>query len=136
MKLFCIGLLLAMSGQAADLVEHPHTPKRVWIRRITLAAGCAASLGFDTISTHRAISAGAIETNGLLSDSQGRPQWGRIIGIKAGMCAGSAFMQERHSSWQSPRSDWTFTAVNLGVMAAYTWTGFHNLSVSNALLKK
>jgi hypothetical protein len=136
MKLLGIGLLFAMALPAGDLAEASHTTKRVWIRRITLAAGCAASLGFDTITTHRAVSAGAMETNGLLADSQGRPQWGRVIGIKAGACAASAFMQERHTSWQGPRSDWTFTGVNLGVTAGYTWAGFHNLGISNSLLEK
>ena len=136
MKLFCFGLLLATCSQAADLVEHPATSKRVWIRRITLASACAASLGFDAVTTHRAVSAGAVESNGLLADSQGRPQWGRVIGIKAGMCAASAFLQERHSAWQSPRSDWTFTGVNLGVTAGYTWIGLRNLRVADDLLKK
>src|SRR5579872_1734580 len=136
MRLLGIGLIFAMMLPAADLVERPRTPKRVWVRRITLAAGCAASLGFDTFTTRRAVAAGALESNGLLSDSQGRPRWGRVIGIKAGVCAGSVFVQERHSTWQSPPSDWTFTGVNLGVTAGYTWAGFHNLSISNSLLSK
>lgn len=131
MKLFCIGLLLAAFSPGADLVsEHPSTPKRVWIRRITLGAACAASLGFDTMTTHRAVSAGAVEANGLLSDSNGRPQWGRVIGIKAGACIASAFLQER-----AHRNDWTFTGVNIGVTAAYTLVGLHNRHVTEDLLK-
>jgi hypothetical protein len=133
MKYFCIGLMLAMSSQAADLVERPHTPKRVWIRRITLVAACAASVGFDTMSTRRAVSAGAVETNPLLADPNGKPQWGRMIGIKAGVCGASAFLQERHSS---ARSDWAWTAGNAATAAAYTWTGFHNLHVANELSGK
>jgi len=124
-KLFAIGLLLATLSSAA--------PKQVWIRRLTLSAACAASLGFDTLTTHRAVSAGAIEANGLLADSQGRPNWGRVIGIKAGVCAASAFLQERT---KAPHSDWTFTGVNLGVTAGYTWAGIHNLRLTNDLLKK
>ncbi|GEM_PF-1755717 len=133
MKLFCIAVVLATCGRAADPVEHPATPKRVWVRRITLGAACAASLGFDTVSTHRAVIAGAVETNGLLADSQGRPQWGRVIGIKAGACAASAFLQERHYSWSSPRSDWTFTGVNLSTTAAYAFVGIRNLKLANDL---
>ena len=135
MKLLCFGLLLAISSRAADLLEHPGTSKRVWIRRISLGAACAASLGFDTVTTHRAVSAGAVETNGLIANSQGRPAWGRMIGIKAGVCAGSAFLQERHSSWQSPRSDWTFTGINTGIAAGYAWVGLRNLKLSNDLAK-
>jgi hypothetical protein len=130
-KLFCIGLLLASFNNAADLVEHPS--KRVWIRRITMGAACAASLGFDTFTTRRAVSAGAVETNGLLANAQGRPAWGRIIGIKAGLCAASAYVQEQSKS--TPRNDWTFTAVNLGVTAGYTWVGFHNLHLAQDLSK-
>ena len=119
-----------MFSPAADLAEHPSTPKRVWIRRITLGAACAASLGFDTVTTHRAVSAGAAETNSLLADSQGRPAWGRVIGIKAGACVASAFLQER-----AHRNEWTFTGVNIGVTAAYTWVGLHNRQVTEDLLK-
>jgi len=136
MKLFCLGLLLATCSQAADLVEHPSTPKRVWIRRITLASACAASLGFDAVTTNRAVSAGAVESNGLLADSQGRPQWGRVIGIKAGTCIASAFLQERQRFTRTAQTDWTFTGVNLGVTAGYTWVGLRNLQVANGLLKK
>jgi hypothetical protein len=127
-KLFSIALLLA----SAIYAEEAPTSKRVWIRRITLGAACAANLGFDTITTHRAVSAGAAESNGLLSNSQGKPVWGRVIGIKAGTCAVSAFFQERSKTRQS---DWTFTGVNAGVTAAYTAVGIHNLHVTNDLFK-
>jgi hypothetical protein len=136
MKLLGIGLLFAMTLPAADLLERPSTPKRVWARRITLAAACAASLGFDTLSTRRATSAGAVESNGLLANPQGQPRWGLVIGLKAAACAGSALVEERHSAWQSPRADWTFTGVNAGVAAGYTWVGIHNLNVANELLTK
>jgi hypothetical protein len=121
---------------AADLVERPPTPKRVWVRRITLGAACAASLGFDTFTTQRAVGAGAVEANGLLADSQGRPRWGRVIGFKAGACAASAFLEERQSAWSAPRSDWTLTGVNLGVTAGYTLVGLHNLKLARDLEKQ
>lgn len=134
MKWFSISLLLAMFGQAADLTEYPAahaTPKRVWIRRVTLGAACAASVGFDSFTTHRAISSGAVETNPLM----GRASAGRMIGIKAGMCAASAFAQEWRAASHTPRTDWTVTGVNLGVTAGYTRAGIHNLHVTNDLLK-
>src|SRR5437879_10710583 len=105
MKILCLALLLAGSLPAAERT----TPKRVWIRRATLAASCAASLVFDTMSTRRVVSAGGVESNPLFADASGRPQWGRVIGFKAGMCGVSTIMQETHvfHAWEGPRSDWT-----------------------------
>jgi hypothetical protein len=107
----------------------------VWIRRATLVAGCAASLAFDSITTERAYAAGAIETNGLLANSQGRPQWTRIIGLKASSCAAFAVLQETHTfgAWQGATPDRVWTFANLGVTAEYTWAGFHNLALANSL---
>ena len=143
-KLFYAGVLIALSGltsvqvlKAEDLLvsgggrERPPTPKRVWIRRVTLAAGCAASLAFDTITTRRATANGAIETNSLLAGSNGQPAWGRVIGFKVGSCAATALLQETHTfgTWKTPASDKTWTGINLGIAAEYTWAGFHNLNL-------
>jgi hypothetical protein len=135
-KFLCIGLLLAFSTSAvsaADLFnsEHPRT-KRAWIRRATLAAGCAASLVFDTWSTRRATAAGAVETNGLFANSQGQPQWGHMIAIKAGACGVSALVEETHlfHSWRSPAADWTWTGINAGTAGVYSWAGWHNLRLA------
>ena len=136
-----LGFLLTLSLStlhAEDLLsprERPQSSKRVWIRRATLVAGCAASLAFDTITSQRAYAAGAIETNGLLANSQGRPQWTRIIGIKASSCAGLAILQETHTfgAWQGPISDRVWTFTNLGITGEYTWAGFHNLNLANSL---
>ncbi len=143
MKILCIGLLLALSSSAlpaADLLEreHPRTLKRVWIRRATLVAGCAASLVFDTLSTRRAINAGAVESNGLFANPQGGPQWGRVIGTKAGLCGATAILEETHlfHAWKNPNADWTWTGANLATAAIYTWTGFHNLKLANDLSSK
>jgi hypothetical protein len=137
-------LFASIPAHAEDLLvsgggrERPPTSKRVWIRRATLIAGCAASLAFDTFTTRRGVAAGAVEANGLLADSQGRPEWGRMIGIKAGSCAVSAVLQETHffGAWNTPAADYTWTAVNTGIAAEYTWTGFHNLSLAHSLSAK
>lgn len=93
MKLLSAMLLLAASALGGDV---EHSPERTWIRRATLVAGCAASLLFDTLTTQRVAAAGGIEGNRLLSNAQGRPQWGRIVGVKAGLCGVSAILQETH----------------------------------------
>ena len=150
-KHFRSGVLLVLSAFASQEVvrgedllvsggghEHARSSRRVWIRRATLIAGCAASLAFDTVTTRRGVAAGAVEANGLLADSQGRPEYGRMIGIKAGSCAVSAVLQETHffGVWNTPAADNTWTAVNAGIAAEYTWTGFHNLSLAHRLSAK
>jgi hypothetical protein len=144
MKVFSLGLMLVMCTsalRAEDLAigftHHSRTSKRVWIRRATLAAGCAASLALDTWSTHRALQAGAIETNPLLANSQGTTNWARTIGLKAGVCGVSALLQETNTfhTWRSPNADWTWTGVNAATTAAYTWTSIHNFGLANQLSK-
>ncbi len=136
MKFYCIGLLLAMCSMAADLAEHPVTSKRTWIRRVTLASACAASLGFDSLTTRRAISAGAVESNAFLANAQGRPDWGRTIGIKAALCGASVYLEEHHRRLRNAQSDWTLTGVNVGLTAGYTWIGLHNLRLASDLQAK
>jgi len=140
-KILLIGLMLALSSPGAEMVlekPHPHPSKRLWIRRATLIGGCAASLVFDTLSTRRATNAGAVESNGLFANPQGSPQWGRMIGIKVGLCAAAAIMEETHvfHAWKNPNADWTWTGVNAATTAVYTWTGFHNLKLANDLSSK
>jgi hypothetical protein len=136
MKLFWIGVLLAMNIPGAERVERPSTPARVWVRRITLGAACAASLVFDPITTNRAVSAGAVEGNGLLANSQGRPRWGLMFGIKTATCVASGFLQERYAFRDASRNDWTFTGINVGLAAAYTGVGLHNLRLADDLAKR
>ena len=138
MKLLCLALLIAtpVPALSADLAdqEHPRTPKRVWIRRATLAAACAASLAFDTLSTRSAVAGGAVEGNALFANAQGKPQWGRMIGIKSGFCGVTAMLQETHvfHAWQNPDADWSWTAINSGTAAFYSWAGWHNLQIKPA----
>lgn len=115
-----------------------HTPKRISIRRATLVAGCAASLIFDTLTTRRAINAGAIESTGIFANAQGHPQWGRMIGIKAGFCGATAILEETHvfHAWKNPNADWTWTAVNAATASVYAATGLHNLKLANDLSSK
>ena len=132
-------IALATPGlHAQEFIERApkeSSSKRKWVRRITLAAACAGSLAFDSISTRRAVAAGAVESNGLLAGSQGAPAWGRVIGIKAAFCGAAAVVEETHTfgAWKSPASDWSWTAVNATTVSVYTWAGFHNLKLANDL---
>jgi hypothetical protein len=133
-------LVLCISAlRAEDLAlpvtgrEHSRASKRVWILRATLIAGCAASLALDTWSMHRALAAGATESNPVLANSQSQTNWGRTIGLKAGACGLSAVLQETgiFHTWQGPSADWTWTGINAATTAAYTWTAIHNLGLAN-----
>jgi hypothetical protein len=132
-------ILSTVASRAEDLSvsggvnAHSRALKRVWIRRATLVAGCAASLALDTWSTHRALSAGATESNPLLANSQNQTSWGRTIGLKAGACGLSAVLQETGTfhTWQTPNADWTWTGINAATGAAYTWIAIHNLGLGN-----
>ena len=76
------------------------------------------------LSTRRAVANGAVESNGLLSNPNGSVSWGRVVGLKAGFCGVSAAMQETHvfGLYNTPKSDWTWTAVNAGASASsVTW---------------
>lgn len=135
------GLLLALSSpalRAQDFIERAprhFSFKRTLIRRVTLVAACAGSLAFDTLSTRRAASAGAVESNRLLAGAQGNPSWGRVVGMKAAFCGAAAVMEETHTFgiWNTPKSDWTWSAVNAATASVYTWAGFHNLKLANDL---
>lgn len=101
-----------------------------WLRRITLAAACAASF-WDVQTTALAVSRGAREMNGFLADSAGRPQWGRMIGMKAAACGGLLVMQEK----VLPRHEKSWIALNVGLSAAYSGMAVHNLGVARSLGK-
>jgi hypothetical protein len=137
MKVLSIGLLLLAASLRAQDFEHPRTLKKTWVRRATLVASCAASLAFDSLTTRRAVAAGGVESNPVLADAQGHPQWGRIIGLKAGLCGFTAAIEETHvfGTWKSPNADWTWTGINAGTAAAYTFAGFHNLKIATDLAK-
>ena len=58
-----------------------------WLRYVGAASVCglaAADIGTTAVGT----SQGGHETNPLLANA-GRPRWGRIIGLNAGVCAAS-----------------------------------------------
>jgi hypothetical protein len=129
-------IALTMGGLSAqDFIERPPTVQkshRVWVRRVTFLAACAASLGFDALTTRSAVASGAVEGNPMLAGPQGSPNWGRVIGFKLGFAGVSAVLQETHTFglWKSPNADWTWTAVNAGTASVYTWAGFHNLELT------
>jgi hypothetical protein len=103
------------------------------LRRITLAASCAASF-WDYQTTAEAARYGASEQNGLLADGNSRPRLGLILGVKAGVCAASAISQEtRLFGRKTGFTEMLWTGMNTSLAARFTATSLHNLSVIHVL---
>jgi hypothetical protein len=101
-----------------------------WLKRVTLAAACAASF-WDAQTTALAVSRGAREVNGFLADSAGKPQWGRMIGVKAATCGGLVLVEEK----LLPRHEKSWISLNVGLSAVYSGMAVHNLGVARSLNK-
>lgn len=91
MRLRLSGVRVLALLLVSSLVAPAATPSRL-IRRLSLAALVAAE-AMDAYSTSRAVSNGALEANPFLAQN-GRPMWGRIIGVKIGIVAGMGLAQE------------------------------------------
>lgn len=102
-----------------------------WLRRLTLAASCASSF-WDIQTTRAAVARGAREANGLLADAAGNPRWGRIIGLKAGLCVGMAAAQETVFK----KSDVPWTALNTGMAGYFGAIALRNRSVAASLERR
>ena len=119
--LWVLALVVCLAHPA--LAEGGH-----WLRRATLAASCAASL-WDIQTTRTAVARGAREANRLFADSAGNPRWGRIIGLKAGLCLGVAAAQETVLK----KSGAPWTALNTGLAGYFSVVALRNRAVANGL---
>jgi hypothetical protein len=104
---------------------------RQWLRRITLAASCAASI-WDLQTTRTAVARGARESNRLVADAAGNPRWGRMIGLKAGLCVGTAVAQE--TVWKTSGVPWT--PLNAGLAGYFSGIALRNRGVANSLKRR
>ena len=119
--LLCLGL---------PSVAHAGQRPRVWLRRITLAASCAAS-AWDIQTTAGAIGRGGRESNNLFADSLGRVRWGRMIGFKAALCGGMAAAQE-FKPLSKPIKDDLWIGVNTGFTTRFVFASIRNRSVGGS----
>ncbi|HZU24024.1 MAG TPA: hypothetical protein VFA04_00795 [Bryobacteraceae bacterium] len=103
-----------------------------WVRRATLAASCVAGTVIDTWALHRVAANPNLQLSGMFI-SNGKPQYGELIGILGGSCALSTFLQEKHVF--APREtrglDLTYTFENLGSLGFSMWETSHLLSLAN-----
>lgn len=107
-KIFLIGALVLSSANAANWTL---------IRRVAQVAGCAASM----VDARTTLRAGLVETNPLLGS--GKPQAGRIISLKLGMCAGQIVASELH---RSARKDKIGAVSGIGQAGMYGALALHN----------
>jgi hypothetical protein len=127
-----IGVVVCSLAVFEAAAEEQPRARHHWIRKITWAAGCAASY-WDARTTATAIRRGALEANPLLADAQGAPRWGRIAGIKAGICGGTLLVESVVARRNPPEGYWI--AINSGIAAAFAGAAIHNIEVSNRIGK-
>jgi hypothetical protein len=104
------------------------------LRRVTLATSCAASF-WDFYTTARGASYGAIETNGLLADQNGKPRLGLMFAVKAGFCGLAVLTQETHifGKYRSRFADPLWTATNLSLTARFSAVALRNTRIIDQL---
>lgn len=129
-----IAALVCLGMPAVSLAEQR---PRVWLRRATLAASCAAS-AWDVQTTASAIARGGRESNNMFTDPLGRVRWGRMIGFKAALCGGMAATQELKPFagarlWGSqPVKDNIWIGVNTGFTTRFLLASIRNRSVMSS----
>ena len=111
-------------------VAEAQTSRGKWLRRVTLAASCAAS-AWDIQTTAAAINRGGRESNGLFADPLGRPRWGRVISFKVGLCGGMIASQELNL-WgrPTPLKDNLWIGINTGLTTRFTVASVRNRALA------
>jgi hypothetical protein len=107
--------------------------KTKWVRRLTLISACAASF-WDVQTTSAGVARGLSEGNSLFAGSQGKPRWGRMIGIKAALCGGSAVAQETPFI-QHKLPDPAWIALNSALTGVFVKTALHNRAVTSQAIQ-
>lgn len=104
------------------------------MRRLTQGAACAASF-WDYRTTAVAARYGGTEQNSLMADSNGRPRLGLMLGVKVGICAATAVLQETHvlGRKRDRFANSLWTSINISLAARFTGVAVHNLTVIDSL---
>lgn len=126
--LLTVSLLVCLNGAA-----QAETKRGTWLRRLTLAASCASSF-WDLQTTRSAIGYGAQEANPLFSNGRGDARWGRMVGVKVGMCAGMAVGQELlDRNRRSATADYAWSGVNVALAIRNAGASLHNRRVAGEM---
>jgi hypothetical protein len=130
MKALLCSLVLASITITPGFSQERASTKRTWLRRLTLAGACAASL-WDVRTTQSAVASGAYETNALFSDRAGNPRFGRMVGFKLGACAGMGVAQEFGLFGRARNSDSGWIAANTSMAGTFAAISIYNKSVAS-----
>jgi len=95
-------------------------------------ASCAAGTALDSWALSRVASNPNVVLSGPFIKN-GKPQYGELIGIGAGLCGVSTFMQERHvfARRETRGLDLTYSFENLAVAGVMGWEASRLLSLSD-----
>ena len=124
-SIVAVAVLIAVASPATS--QESGRGRHPWLRRVTLAAACAASF-WDVQTTSAGAAQGFREANPLFADPQGRPRWGRIVGFKAGACAASFVAEERFARRGGP-SDRFWVGVNAASAASFSAIAIRNIKI-------
>jgi len=142
-RVFSVLVLLAapvaFAGEGAAFVQSSAAPAPAnhvrafrWLRRATLAGACISGTVLDTWALRRLASFPNVQLTGPFI-ANGKPEYGELVGLFAGSCVLSTFMQERHvlASSETRGLDLTYTFENVGSLGVSMWATDHFLSLSH-----
>ena len=130
---------LAMAGDSAALVSSAPAPAQTthlrayrWLRRATLVGACISGTVLDTWALHRLASYPNVQLSGPFI-SNGKPNYGELIGLFGGSCALSTFMEEKHvfASRETRTLDLEYSFENAAAIGASVWAADRFLSLAN-----
>lgn len=126
--LWAIGVLVCVCGAG-----QAETRPGMWLRRLTMAGACAASF-WDLQTTRTAVGYGGVESNRWLADAQGKPRWGRMVGMKIGVCAGTALAQELGARYMKKSStSYAWAGMNAALTARFVSVALSNRRMTGVL---
>jgi hypothetical protein len=96
-----------------------------WLKRAAATGACAASM-LDLASTVSSVNRSGHETNPLLAGPNG-PRYGRIVGLKIGLCAAQVIAAEIS---RNPAMDWAMIGVAAAEIGAFGFAAHHNTGVA------
>ena len=129
-KYLIIGIMACVAAASAQENSAATATTLKWIRRATLVASCGAGVGFDYWALHH-VAAEGLQIGGLYGDGKGHPRYGLQFGINGGVCALTAFLQERKKYW-SARSEWVWIGENTFSTGLSVWSGLDMLHEADA----
>ncbi len=117
-------LFVCLNAGAQELGNRPN----VLLRRLTLAASCAASF-WDFQTTAAGAAKGMREGNGLFAGANGKPRLGLMFGVKAALCGATFVAEEKNLfGYRNPRfANSLWTGLNTMLAAQFARTAIGNL---------